>query len=546
MGNHNTFQNKSNNEEDYKGLKDKENIISGSNETKKYIIENDKKSDGIKSSMAILNTDNENVSQIQKKENRFFKTILTYFLVQRFIINLKKSMTYRSKPKEIILKAINDKSYYSDGLIQRKMTSYKGILSYLYYSQQIVKFFHGKNIIILPNNSCLIFFDIVLIALCLSYFIIIPFNVALHVNLIELVLKYFQIENFMLFQRIIFAFFIFEILINFNLAYFNEGDIVLERSLIISYYLKHCFIRDLISIVYLFISCFDIEIPFILGLLTALLYILKIDGLKKKIKRLEDIFLHNDYIINLLRFFKLFISFLFFIHVLSCFWIFCGYHSYKNQNKTWLNVDDLINQDLMIQYMCSYYYVMTIVIHLGFSDVIPQSNLEKLYTIIIIMTAIFYFSLNFNSFMKTLKKINKDKIVNQEKLEEATSILNDIKIPFITKSKILSLLETIYAKSEINKNSRKSEIFSYLPKILHNEVLEKMYGKLLKNNPVFSYFSNEFLTNLLHEMEKEEYRPGQTICENGNGNNDNEGFKIYLIEQGIVDIYNGDKSMVLK
>ena len=81
MGNHNTFQNKSNNEEDYKGLKDKENIISGSNETKKYIIENDKKSDGIKSSMAILNTDNENVSQIQKKENRFFKTILTYFLV---------------------------------------------------------------------------------------------------------------------------------------------------------------------------------------------------------------------------------------------------------------------------------------------------------------------------------------------------------------------------------------------------------------------------------------------------------------------------------
>jgi hypothetical protein len=240
------------------------------------------------------------LSSLEKKktESKFFKTMVKFYLVKKFIHNLRENTSYRKSDglQHLHFAMINDLSFFEENNLNR-------VLNVKIYSNKIIQkmmiFFNNEHLmrlveiilsklygsitmIIHPNNKFRLLWDFLQNLITILYFIIIPIKIAFENNaMMELDTLYFKTLSF--------SMFLIDIIINFKTAYYSKGELIVSRLKIFNNYLYGRFCTDFLSLTYLIstnllgVSPHNFEIK-----LTGLFYLLRLQNLSKAVSRFED------------------------------------------------------------------------------------------------------------------------------------------------------------------------------------------------------------------------------------------------------------------
>ena len=303
--------------------------------------------------------------------------------------------------------------------------------------------------------------------------------------------------------------FLFDLIINFILGYYNEEDKLIKKSTkIIKNYILGYFIVDLLSsIPFNTISfyyckksnnqiCHTFESSnIIILLLTCMkaIKIFKIFGKKKnqfitKINEKCSDFIFLDDLINILS--NIFFVILGF-HIVSCIHIYIGRHTFPS----WIHKNEFQNYPTFILYIISIYYIITTMTTVGYGDIQGDSFIEIIFRLILLAIGIIVYSWLISSISNSINKESFASInySNECKVLEEIRITHS-KLPYSLYSKIIKYLkDKHFYQTKYDKNL----LIKSLPYTLKNDLYLSMYKLPLQR---FHYFKGISNTNFLVEI----------------------------------------------
>ena len=516
--------------------KDSNSEIATSTLRKKPSIFHKKYKNGDYEKCDILDTKEQETAPEPK--SKLYKLISDFYNVKKFIQNLRNSTIYR-KPKwlkDIHFRIINDWSFFHDGVgISQsantknaiffewlRMFFYKGMMTL----KEKVPVFH-------PTQALHVIFDCVMLFLTFLYMIIIPINLGFDIDFLENV---FPAQTDFIKKLTLFLFFL-DIVMTFNTAYFNKGQVITNRKKIVLHYLKRDFPMDLLSLLYLLIFfSYDIFQDYHFNLVKKVLglfYLIRITNLYKILNRIEEFLFLDEKRYNILAFIKLLFSVLLFSHHCACLWHYIGFF-YQDEEITWIHVLNIYNESWMIRYLNSIYFIAVVMNTLGFGDITPTNNGEKGFCIFLIYITCTMFAYIINSIGVILQNLNKDSREFKRYMNVINGYLRQNNINFDLRIKIRNYLEYIWQEEKISNVEEAREIINKrLSKSLKNELILHSNGVFLKNIPTLTEnFSEETINKLSYEMKECNMTPGDVIF-NRNDLDD----CLYIIRKGKVELF---------
>ena len=401
---------------------------------------------------------------------------------------------------EIILKRVSD-VIKSDNSEDEEKSENRKIKKHLSFS---------------PHSNFILIFDILLIISNLYSIIVIPLDIAKNKNILEKESNLKEVIKYL--NDLIY---LFDFLISLVRGYFNyEMEIIRNNKGILIHYLKQDFFIDLIEGIPVFIlirlfyknneNFYFFIFDFKLFLVKLLLFVksFKIFKImeKKKNKALKDLFRFLSiyyYLEKVVYFMISFIIFLLFIHLFICLHIFFDLQSYPN----WISQTNVANETFIKKYITSFYFLMTTMTTVGYGDTVCISAYERIFHIILLGIGTIIYSFIVSKIGNYLR----DESYEQIKLSKDLNILESIRLTYPTMSfklyyKIKNHLLNISKK---RKKTGLSLLINGIPDTIKNELLFKIYSKVINNFNIFKDINNsnfilQVLTSFIPIISKKE------------------------------------------
>lgn len=178
--------------------------------------------------------------------------------------------------------------------------------------------------------------------------------------------------------------------LNFFTGIYIDGILIMDLKIIRQKYMRFSFIFDLIA--FIPILCDALEIDSILSHKAALylhaLFIFILDKYSKKLRDFNEFLIHHheDYE-NFFSISVLYLRTIFVSHVMACFWYLIGI---SVKEHSWISEYKMMEVGWQSQYLNSLYWSLVTMLTVGYGDISPQNNLEKIYCIITMIIGLFF------------------------------------------------------------------------------------------------------------------------------------------------------------
>lgn len=286
-----------------------------------------------------------------------------------------------------------------------------------------------------------------------------------------------------LIKNLIDLFFLLDIIIIFNSAFYNEeSDIIEDRGVIFVNYISGWFLIDILAII-----PFDVLLNstsfnelfrvarfgrlYKLIKLTRLIRVLRI--MKEKSKLLKYI---NEFLKISLGFERLFFFILIFFiltHICTCLWLIIAslYHAEGIYDGTWLeNYTDAEETNTSLDlYAISFYWTITTITTVGYGDISGTNNLEKTFCSIVMVIGVFGFSFANGSLTSIIQNYDQTNAHYNEKLQTLNKIIKDYNLPLELQLKL---------KKSIGYENKKylNDINMFIEELPHNlKIIVSLY-----------------------------------------------------------------------
>ena len=442
------------------------------------------------------------------KETNVFN--LDYSLIKKYRKKRNKSFDLNEQQKKNLLKRIKNKIFKKakERLTIIDNTSFDDF-------ENISK--NTNFLVIIPDTKFIFILDSVLIIVNLYAFIIIPLSVAQNKDILGKT-SLFQEE---VIHYLIDLIYLLDFIISFFRGYYNyEMKLITSNKEIIINYLKKYFIIDFFQAIPLYTMkrLFNNENAlFYLGytvmeskLIQFLLFIKPLKIFKildnKQNKALQFFYAHlneNYYLENLVRFIMVVSQIFLFVHLFICLHIYFSLQGYPN----WIIHTNIINENFMVKYIASFYFMVTTMTTVGYGDIVCISFIERIYHIILLVLG----TLLYTFLVSKIGNYLRDQSHEQIKLNKDLNILENIRVtypemPFKLYMKIKSHLLSIFNK---RKKTGLSLLINGVPDAIKNDLLFKIYSKVINGFIIFkdvdnSNFILQMLTSFIAIISKKE------------------------------------------
>ena len=187
----------------------------------------------------------------------------------------------------------------------------------------------------------------------------------------------------------------------FNTAFYANGELITDKREVRRHYKKNYFLLDLLSLVpYMLYLIPDIskegDKVLILRFIDALIFI-RIRELYLFFQNIEAIISLNEKVEGFFELFKLICSVLLITHFVGCIWYMIGASDGESQHpNSWINRVSPFDKSWVDLYCQSIYWALTTIATVGYGDITPQTNKERLFCMLIMIagSAIFGYSVN--------------------------------------------------------------------------------------------------------------------------------------------------------
>jgi CRP-like cAMP-binding protein len=288
--------------------------------------------------------------------------------------------------------------------------------------------------------------------------------------------------------------FFLDILVNFNSAYYDtNGILISNRKTITLKYLKSWFLIDIISsIPFSLISDNKnnagtllrvSKLPRLAKLLklSSLVKLLRIHNSNGMFSRITDKFNIRTSTVRVL---KTFLSVLIASHIMACLW----YYSAKFQDfapDTWVLKFGYLDLDVGSLYLRSIYFIITTLSTVGYGDIYPVNDLERILAAVWIIFVMFFMSFTIGSMSGMMSSIDTKEKVLRYKISVIEEFCKDCKLNKELKFKLKQAL--IYSTEKHGGSLyKKEEIIFQLPKELRFKVAMAMHKGYASRIKIFT------------------------------------------------------------
>jgi len=218
--------------------------------------------------------------------------------------------------------------------------------------------------------------------------------------------------------------------------------------------------------------------------------------------------------------FLVFIFFIFWIiHIVH--WLSCGWSLIKNQDPT---------ESILTSYINSLYWTITTITTVGYGDILPQNNIQKLYSMFVMVMGFGVFGLLVGTIASAILKKNPARMKYHENLENLASFMHFRKIPGKLQKRILDYYTYIW-KKRIGYDE--SSFLESLPESLRSEVAVHIKREVIKQVSLFRETSKAFKQEIAVLLKPIFLTPDDYVFKTGDPGNE-----IYFIVNGDLNILN--------
>jgi len=321
-------------------------------------------------------------------------------------------------------------------------------------------------------------------------------------------------------NRIVDLFFFFDLaFINFNLAYMDKsigsGMWVVDRAKIVKRYLRGYFILDVVS-----------TIPFGMIVLVIgdssleklkLLRIIRLVRITKLLKLLQTghviKFLEQTGVsFNVLTLIKFVIGVLFIAH-----WLACGWHAvvrFENHiDNNWVNTyfSNFPGQENPTHwqiYLASYYWALVTMTTIGYGDINPTTDIERVYEIFAMLVGTSVFAYVVGSLVTIVSNMDRKSNEYHEFMDHLNEHMLEMNLSEDLKNKVRKFF-TFQQSS--NDMGRYRQILSQLSPAIRGDVARAHCGKWLNLIPFFHEAPIQFIQGIALRLDLETYPQSETI-----------------------------------
>ncbi|MBF0099822.1 MAG: cyclic nucleotide-binding domain-containing protein [Desulfobacterales bacterium] len=319
------------------------------------------------------------------------------------------------------------------------------------------------------------------------------------------------------FDILITIIFLLDILFNFRTAFFKDGELIIDISVIRIHYLSSWLIVDVFAA-----FPFDV-IAFSLGdenagLMLSLLRLLKLVKVISLFSKINVVITYSEYVRFILFIFWILVS----INLFSCGWMLI----YPNNEHT----------DHTTFYIKSVYWVVTTLTTVGYGDITPSTNIGRIYTMLVMLLGVGMYGFIIGNISSLIVNVNVNKNIRKERIAALVSFMRQYNIPSKLQENIFSFYDH-YLKQNIT--SYYDRILSDLPPELENELRSHVKIYLISQVPLFKHFSKENLKEIASCFISELFPPSTVIIQEGD-----IGHEMYFIVYGVVDIISSENTIL--
>lgn len=336
--------------------------------------------------------------------------------------------------------------------------------------------------------------------------------------------------------------------LNFFTAYYNKDNILIyNRCKIAKNYLKHNFFLDLLA-----------SFPFTLTDLTSkgysyILRIVRLRALSKllKLSRLFKMFTqgHNSLLKELqvylcishsfARLIKLLGILIICIHLAACMWHWiAGFDNFGP--GTWVFETGNTNSPIYRRYIISLYWALTTLSTIGYGEIHPYSDNEKIVAIVWMSFALFVLSFSISSLSSMLSQIDYKKTVLRNKMTFIDEFSKEVKLSKKVKKELQQKLLDNIDRFNYSYNDRMG-LVSQFPKELKLEIAYTMHKGHASRLEAFAYEDDNLLLEILPLLQHLSLQGLQTIYSTGECST-----KIYFIIRGRVNFLLANETSVFQ
>jgi len=236
------------------------------------------------------------------------------------------------------------------------------------------------------------------------------------------------------------------------------------------------------------------------------------------------------YIINQLII--LFGSLLYVGHFFGCFWAFVAYENQDGLEGSWMaplsaGPLSLVEADIANKYTASVYWAFTTITTVGYGDIKPTNDYEKLYSVIIMVIGAALFSFIVGNVSNLAYQLSILKQVQKKKVSEINEYVKEQRLGYNLSNSIKKHVKFAFSQQT---SQVESEILKLIPCELRKEILLYSHQSTVDSIPMFADAPRSFVATCLQKMASHFYEARAWIY------NPHEGSKgVYFVIKGVVE-----------
>ena len=374
------------------------------------------------------------------------------------------------------------------------------------------------------NKKAFILWDIMMGLFSFYFIYVIPITISFDT-------KFHQDSlYFLIFEKFAFSLYLVDLIFKFHTTYLENGNEVHNRGKIMYHYLRNNFIFDLLSLIGIHFHTNSSEKFYF-----EMLALLRSFSFSQFIKSIEGRYVFNDLYEGILQILRLMIKILFIAHLLACFFNLLSSEVLKHNSDldSWLIHGHLLDASWSNRYLNTYYWAITTLATVGYGDIVPCNNIEKIYCIIVMLIGGGIFAYNINKLSYIFGDISKNAREYKANLKVLNQMMIRRKLNSNLQSKIRNYFHYIYKKENKKQLELENALFLKLSKELQQEIILNSNASILKQSKFFcNNFSEEFLQKIVFKMKPKLYSPEEIIFNDGEINP-----SVFFITQGKVKLF---------
>ena len=189
------------------------------------------------------------------------------------------------------------------------------------------------------------------------------------------------------------------------------------------------------------------------------------------------------------------------------------------------------------RYVRALYWTVTTLSTVGYGDIAPANDLERIYALGVMMTGVGVVGFIIGSVASLLASIDPARMSHLQRMEELAAFMNYRELPPALRERIGDYYRYAWRKG---LDHDESEILERLPPSLRTEVSLHLKRELLQAVPLFRGAEQGFLRDVALEMKPVVFLPGDFVIRAGES-----GREMYFLSRGSVEVVSQDGATIL-